>query len=251
VTAIYQHPEERLMMNALLLTHARQYVGPGVVPVVLREQHRLVCHDTGFADPDVARNFELAHAGAVALRGQTPDGISEELKERGLEIAAVISNDVFPNTPLPIEEVSLETLRQSVEALLIFPYRLTQLLLPPMKLARRGTFVFITSARYLQPEPGFSVATSVRAGTTAFALALAKEAAPFGIQVNVVGNFSESGGASRCRGMLTVIKSTACFRRHPISHLSCPRGHRRRKGCRGCCDRCPRVLTSLPPRMPN
>ena len=124
--------------------------------------------------------------GAVALRGQTPDGISEELKERGLEIAAVISNDVFPNTPLPIEEVSLETLRQSVEALLIFPYRLTQLLLPPMKLARRGTFVFITSARYLQPEPGFSEATSVRAGTTAFALALAKEAAPFGIQVNVV-----------------------------------------------------------------
>jgi len=186
VTAIYPHPEERLMMNALLLTHARQYVGPGVVPVVLREQHRLVCHDTGFADPDVAQNFELAHAGAVALRGQTPDGISEELKERGLEIAAVISNDVFPNTPLPIEEVSLETLRQSVEALLIFPYRLTQLLLPPMKLARRGTFVFITSARYLQPEPGFSVATSVRAGTTAFALALAKEAAPFGIQVNVV-----------------------------------------------------------------
>jgi NAD(P)-dependent dehydrogenase (short-subunit alcohol dehydrogenase family) len=87
---------------------------------------------------------------------------------------------------LPIEEVALETLRHSLEALLIFPYRLTQLLLPPMKRARRGTFVFITSARQLQPEPGFSVATAVRAGTTAFALALAKEAAPFGIQVNVV-----------------------------------------------------------------
>lgn len=174
------------MLNALLLTHARQYVGPGAVPVLLREQHRLVCHDTGFIDPDIARDFEIAHVGAVALRGQTPDAIAEELKERGLEIGAVVSNDVFPNTPLPIEEVSLETLRQGVEALLIFPYRLTQLLLPPMKLARRGSFVFITSARYLQPEPGFSVATAVRAGTTAFAMALAKEAAPFGIQVNVV-----------------------------------------------------------------
>jgi NAD(P)-dependent dehydrogenase (short-subunit alcohol dehydrogenase family) len=173
-------------MDALLLTHARQYVGPGAVPVLLREQRRLVCHDTGFVDPGVARDFEIAHAGAVALCGQTPDAIAEELKERGLAIGAVISNDVFPNTPLPIEEVSLETLRESVDALLIFPYRLTQLLLPPMKLARRGAFVFITSARYLQPEPGFSVATSVRAGTTAFALALAKEAAPFGIQVNVV-----------------------------------------------------------------
>ena len=81
----------------------------------------------------------------MALRGQTPDAITEELRERGFTIEAVVSNDVFPNTPLPIEDVSLETLRQSVEALLIFPYRLTQLLLPPMKLAHRGTFVFITS----------------------------------------------------------------------------------------------------------
>mgnify|MGYP000845516832 FL=1 len=173
-------------MDALLLTHARQYVGPGAVPVLLREKHRLVCHDTGFVDAAVARDFEIAHAGAVALRGQTPDAIAAELQERGIAIGAVIANDVFPNTPLPIEEVALETLRQSLEALLIFPYRLTQLLLPPMKLARRGIFVFITSARHLQPEPGFSVATAVRAGTTAFALALAKEAAPFGIQVNVV-----------------------------------------------------------------
>ncbi len=173
-------------MDALLLTHACQYVGPGAVPVLLREKRRLVCHDTGFVDAAVARDFEIAHAGAVALRGQTPDAIAAELQERGIAIGAVIANDVFPNAPLPIEEVALETLRRSLEALLIFPYRLTQLLLPPMKLARRGTFVFITSARQMQPEPGFSVATAVRAGTKAFALALAKEAAPFGIQVNVV-----------------------------------------------------------------
>ncbi len=106
------------MMDALLLTHARQYVGPGAVPVLLRAQHRLVCHDTGFVDPDVAWNFEIAHAGSVALRGQTPDAIAEELKERGLAIGAMVSNDVFPNTPLPIEDGSVETLRQSVEALL-------------------------------------------------------------------------------------------------------------------------------------
>jgi 3-oxoacyl-[acyl-carrier protein] reductase len=173
-------------MDALLITHAQQYVGPGTVPVLLRANHRVVCHDTGFADAEVARNFEAAHPGAAALRGQAPEAIAMELKERGLAISAFVSNDVFPNTPLPIEEVSLDTLRQSVEALLIFPYRLTQLLLPPMKHAHQGTFVFVTSARYLQPEPGFSVATSVRAGTTAFAVALAKEVASFGIQVNVV-----------------------------------------------------------------
>ena len=48
------------------------------------------------------------------------------------------------------------------------------------------TVVFITSARQLQPEPGFSLATSIRAGTTALAVAVAREAAPFGVQVNAV-----------------------------------------------------------------
>ena len=46
--------------------------------------------------------------------------------------------------------------------------------------------VFITSARQLQPERGFSVATSVRSGATSLALSLAREAAEYNIQVNVV-----------------------------------------------------------------
>ncbi len=41
-------------------------------------------------------------------------------------------------------------------------------------------------ARETRPEPGFAVPTTLRAATTAFAKALAKEAAPFGVQANVV-----------------------------------------------------------------
>lgn len=67
-----------------------------------------------------------------------------------------------------------------------FPFRLCQLVLPPLKAQRSGSIVFVTSARQLQPEPGFAVATSVRAGATALALAVAREAAPFGIQVNAI-----------------------------------------------------------------
>jgi 3-oxoacyl-[acyl-carrier protein] reductase len=66
------------------------------------------------------------------------------------------------------------------------PVRLTQLFLPHMKALRRGAFVFVTSARETRPEPGFAVPTTLRAATTAFAKALAKEAAPFGVQANVV-----------------------------------------------------------------
>lgn len=173
-------------MDVLLITNVRQYVGPGALPVLLEGSRKVVCHDASFTDPDAARDFESAFPDATVLRAQTPEEIHGELADRGFSVKSFISNDVFPNTPLPIEEVPLEILRRSIDALLIFPYRLTQLLLPAMKTGKEGTFVFVTSARHLQPEAGFSVATSVRAGTTAFALALAKEAAPFGISVNVV-----------------------------------------------------------------
>ena len=173
-------------MKNVLITHVKHYAGPGTLPVLLREKMHPICHDSSFENTETARAFEKDFPGALALRAQTPESIYSELKERQVDIDAVVSNDVFPNTPCPIEEVAIETLQDSFEALLLFPFKLTPLLLPSMKQKKNGCFVFVTSARYLQPEFGFSVATSIRAGTTSFALALAKEVAPFGIQVNVL-----------------------------------------------------------------
>lgn len=173
-------------MAAVLITNVKHYVGPGALPILLREGMHPVCHDSSFEYAEVSRSFEKEYPGATALRAQTPESLISELKERQVDLDAIVSNDVFPNTPVPIEDVSIQTLRDSFDALLVFPFRLTQLLLPTMKQNKKGSFVFVTSARYLQPESGFSVATTIRAGTTAFALALAEEAAPFGIQVNVL-----------------------------------------------------------------
>jgi 3-oxoacyl-[acyl-carrier protein] reductase len=154
--------------------------------VLLRDQRKPFCHDTGFIDSDVARAFETRHPGATALRAQSPAEIADELSRLGVSPDAVVHNDVHPNTPLPIGEIPVAKLQAAFEALLRFPFDLTQRLLPSMKARSTGRLVFVTSARYRQPEPGFSVATSIRAATTSFALALAREAAPHGIQVNVV-----------------------------------------------------------------
>jgi len=170
----------------VLMTNVCQYTGPGSVPILLREHSALYCHDSGFVDPERARRFETEYPGAIALSAQTPQALADALASLGIVVDTVIHNDVHPNTPMPIEQIPLEMLQASFEALLLFPARLTQLLLPAMKLAGRGRFVFVTSARYLQPEPGFAVATSIRAATTTFAQALAREVAPHGIQVNVV-----------------------------------------------------------------
>jgi len=173
-------------MTAVLITNVKHYVGPGTLPILLREHMLPVCHDSSFEDVEASLAFEKQYPGAIALRSQTPESLSSELKQRQVDLATIVSNDVFPNTPSPIEDVAIQALRDSFDALLLFPFRLTQLLLPAMKQKKKGSFVFVTSARYLQPESGFSVATTIRAGTTSFALALAKEVAPFGIQVNVL-----------------------------------------------------------------
>jgi len=171
---------------SVLITNVHQYSGPGSVPVLLRDRHVLCCHDRSFVDAAARKWFEEQYPGAVALRAQGPQELADELEARGVAVATVIQNDVHPNTPLPIEDIPAEMLQAAFDALLLFPVRLAQLLLPAMKAARRGRFVFVTSARYRQPEPGFAVATSIRAATTAFAMALAREAAPYGVQVNVV-----------------------------------------------------------------
>lgn len=173
-------------MRTILLTNATAYAGPGALSALLAEGQRVVCHDAGFADDAVRAAFEAAHPTALALRGQTPEAIAEEAVARAGLPDAVVSNDVFPITRNDIEAVPLEDLRRTFEAVVVFPFRLAQLLLPAMKERRSGAFVFVTSARETRPEPGFAVPTTLRAATTAFAKALAKEAAPFGVQANVV-----------------------------------------------------------------
>ena len=133
-----------------------------------------------------ATRFARPIRGSSAWRARTPDALVAELEGRALDIDAVVSNDVYPITRQAIGEIDPANLRNTFEAVFMFPVQLAQLLLPGMKARGGGSFVFVTSARPLRPEHGFAVPTSIRAGTTTFALALAREAASSGIQVNVV-----------------------------------------------------------------
>jgi 3-oxoacyl-[acyl-carrier protein] reductase len=173
-------------VGRILITNVLQYGGPGTIPVLLREGHQLVCHDQSFTDRAARAQYMREHPGTVCVAAQEPEDIYREAIATHPTIDALVSNDVHPSTRNAIEEIRVDDLRATLEALLVFPVRLTQLLLPAMKQRRAGTFVFVTSARPRRPEPGFATPTSVRAASTAFAMALAKETAPHGIQVNVV-----------------------------------------------------------------
>jgi 3-oxoacyl-[acyl-carrier protein] reductase len=172
-------------MRIILLTNVRHYCGPGAVTALVQSGAEVFCHDVSFVSPDARKSFER-ETGARALSAQTPVDIQAEMRAVAGLPDAIVSNDVYPITRNAIEDIPLDDFRATFDAVVLFPIELTQAFLPAMKQRRSGSFVFVTSARETRPEPGFAVPTSLRAATTAFAKALAKEAAPFGIQANVV-----------------------------------------------------------------
>jgi NAD(P)-dependent dehydrogenase (short-subunit alcohol dehydrogenase family) len=173
-------------MAFVLLTNVTQYAGPGGLDGLRKEGHKVACHDASFVDPERRADFDANATNATALAGQSPEEIHDEVMARCGPPDAVVSNDVYPITRNDIEAIPAHDFQATFEAVVMTPIRLAQLFLPAMKARRRGAFVFVTSARETRPEPGFAVPTTLRAATTAFAKALAREAAPFGIQANVV-----------------------------------------------------------------
>ena len=173
-------------MALVLLTNVTQYAGPGALVGLQTEGHKVACHDASFGVAEKRADFDKNTRNAIALAGQSPEEIHDEVIARCGPPDAIVSNDVYPITRNDIEAIPADDLRATFEAVVMTPIRLAQLFLPAMKARRRGAFVFVTSAREVRPEPGFATPTTMRSATTAFAKALAKEAAPFGIQANVV-----------------------------------------------------------------
>jgi 3-oxoacyl-[acyl-carrier protein] reductase len=174
------------IMALVLLTNVSQYAGPGALEGLQKDGHKVVCHDASFTDAETRAAFDKNALNAIALAGQSPEEIHDEITARCGLPDSIVSNDVYPITRNDIEAIPCDNLRATFEAVVMTPIRVAQLFLPAMKARRRGAFVFVTSAREMRPEPGFAAPTAMRAATTAFAKALAKEAAPFGIQANVV-----------------------------------------------------------------
>ncbi len=172
-------------MALMLLTNVTQYTGPGALTALLRDGHTVMCHDPSFQKKTPAQHSIGPILGLTHLRAKPPKTSVPRSRTQGLA-GCIVSNDVYPITPNEIETIPVDDFRATFEAVVMFPIQLTQHFLPPMEARKSGAFVFVTSARDARPEPGFAVPTTLRAAATAFAKSLSKEAAPFGIQANVV-----------------------------------------------------------------
>jgi len=176
-----------------LVTHVAHFVGRPAAVELAVQGATVLCHDDGFVDPEARDRFAADHPGLEPLAEQTPDDIAAAVERRHERIDILVHNDAFPAIRAPVDDARIDDMRAGLEALVTRPFALTGAVVPMMKRARRGKIVFVTSAAPLRGLPNYAMYVAARGAANALALSLAKELAPFDIQVNALApNFVES-----------------------------------------------------------
>lgn len=162
----------------VVVTNTRHFVGPSASRVLAGYGATVVCHAV---DPGVT----LA-PGVIAAEATEPDALVAEVIGRHGRIDALICNDAYPAVRAPVDEAEPGEMRNALEALVEWPYRLIGAAVPHMKSAGAGKILMITSAAPLRGLANYSMYATARGAGNALVKSLSLELAPSNIQVNAI-----------------------------------------------------------------
>lgn len=170
-----------------VVTNATGYAGPGAVIGLLAEQWTVACVDPSFADEQRAADFVAGRTDLIAFSETEPRALISAVLERLGRIDALISNDIIPEPIRAIDGSTSADLREVLEQGVVYPFELSQALLPHMRERRSGAIIFITSSTARYPMGQVAIYGAARAAATGYAIALGQAVGPDNIQVNVIG----------------------------------------------------------------
>lgn len=155
----------RLAGRRVLLTRAEQYMGPATA-ALFAEAGAEVIADTGPLDtPEAVR--------ALADRTGSPD--------------VLVANLAAPSSSgTPVPEIDEALWVEKFEVMVHPLYRLLHAFLPGMMARGSGKVVVFGSATALRPMAGVAAYGTARAAQAALVRAAALEAAPHGVQINLI-----------------------------------------------------------------
>ena len=180
-------------VKVALVTNVHEYAGPGAVEGLLADGMIVVGHDTRFVEAGARDAFTGGQDRLFATDEQEPAALVRSVLEQHGRIDALIANDVVPRPFRPIDGSSAADYREMLEAGAVYPFSLSQAVLPHMRARKSGAIIFVTSATALHPMGEVALYCASRAATTAYAIALGQMLGPDNIQVNAVGpNWTKS-----------------------------------------------------------
>lgn len=170
-----------------LVTNVTGYAGPGAVSGLLEEGMVVACADPSFSDPARAEQFSEGRDGLVMFSEIRPRFLVDEVIAQCGQINALINNDIVADPLRPIDGSTAHDFRQALESGVIYPFELTQAVLPHMRERGSGAIIFITSTTARYPMAQAAVYGAARAAATGYAISLGQALGPENIQVNVIG----------------------------------------------------------------
>lgn len=160
--------------RVVVITNAKHFVGPSSIGVLAGYGATVVCHG-GEPGPNV-----------VAAEATEPEDLIDEVMASQGRIDALICNDAYPAVRAPIDEAEPGELRNALDALVEWPYRLIGRAVPHMKTAGGGKILMITSAAPLRGIANYTMYAAARGAGNALVKSLSLELAPANIQVNAI-----------------------------------------------------------------
>lgn len=139
------------------------------------------------ADEIVAGGGQAIAIGADVTKASDIATLVSEVTSALGPIDIVVPNATGPQPLKPIEEYDEAFYQEMYEYFVKSPFLLAQAILPAMKENKWGRFVNIISEVFSDSVPEFSAYVAAKGGQIGWSRSMAKELAPFGITVNMVG----------------------------------------------------------------
>tara|TARA_R110000868_G_scaffold37288_13_gene132090 strand:+ start:385 stop:1116 length:732 start_codon:yes stop_codon:yes gene_type:complete len=179
--------------NVVLITNVQHFVGLPTALEMARQGARVICHDVSFAHAAARAAFEKENPGIATTSATEALAVFDDVEKRLGAVDVLVNNDFFPAIRAPVDEASVDDMRRGLEALLIAPFQFSGAAAVRMKLRKQGKIILVTSAAPIHGLPNYSMYVAARGAANALTVTLAKELAPFNINVNAVApNYVES-----------------------------------------------------------
>ena len=170
-------------MANVLITNACRYAGPDAVAALSGDAHSVLCHDMSFGEAHVRASFKEQYATAHPLTNTLPEKAVSEAFEQSDIIDVLFCNHFQSPEAKPFDETNDDDFRQTLETLLVEPYRFIRSALPSLRASEDARIIVMTSAAPLRPGANVSLYTAARAGANSLVESLARELGPDGIAV--------------------------------------------------------------------
>jgi 3-oxoacyl-[acyl-carrier protein] reductase len=169
-----------------LITNALEFAGPPSVAALLDAGFAVTVHDRSFTSQHAREAYAAAHPKVRVLAEQDADAIIDAACGDHGALNVLVSNDAWPAVHGPTEQANVQALRDTLDALVVFPFALMKAAMPVLRRTAGSRVVMITSNRTKLPVHGGAIPDAARAALNALVRSFSIELAADGVPVNAI-----------------------------------------------------------------